>query len=399
MAERPQHQAPGTPQPAPTFRRAPRGGRTGAPASATPHHATHAGAGAGADRHHRPASAPRTGFARLVRPNAPARRGTAPDAGADRGHHGSAPAAPGAHAAHAARTAQMPSRPAPEHAAAGGRRPIGSLARQHLGTLPGRGSRRRPLGTAGIRGQRLGRGARTQGLASYLLGAAALVLVLALVIGIGSLIGSALFPAAPADDTVEETPATTPLVDEDGNITLAYNVAATPVSTPRSRWAQGQMPYLYQCDVAWADKPYAGDTVAQNACGPTCLTMVYIYLTGRTDYDPATMSAFADANGYAPTGATEWRFMTEGAAQLGITGQAINPTRGRITAELTAGHPVIMSVRPGDFTTVGHYIVLTDIDDRGMVTVHDPNNAMNSATRWGIATLCNQASMTWSFSA
>ena len=60
------------------------------------------------------------------------------------------------------------------------------------------------------------------------------------------------------------------------------------------------MPHLYQTDPAWANKSYAGGTVRANACGPTSLTMVYIYLTGRTDLDPGAMAAFADENNFAP---------------------------------------------------------------------------------------------------
>ena len=71
-------------------------------------------------------------------------------------------------------------------------------------------------------------------------------------------------------------------------------VGAYAVSTPRSEWTQGTMPHLYQTDPAWANKSYAGGTVRANACGPTSLTMVYIYLTGRTDLDPGAMAAFAD---------------------------------------------------------------------------------------------------------
>ena len=36
------------------------------------------------------------------------------------------------------------------------------------------------------------------------------------------------------------------------------------------------MPHIYQIDPAWSELPYAGGTIRENACGPTCLTMVYI---------------------------------------------------------------------------------------------------------------------------
>lgn len=91
-------------------------------------------------------------------------------------------------------------------------------------------------------------------------------------------------------------------------------------STPRSQWQAGTMPHIYQIDPAWSELPYAGGTIRQNACGPTCLTMVYIYKTGHTDMTPVDMCALSEAGNYAPTGATEWSFMTSGAWQLGLNG-------------------------------------------------------------------------------
>lgn len=172
---------------------------------------------------------------------------------------------------------------------------------------------------------------------------------------------------------------------------------AVTVSTPRAQWSKGKMPHLYQTDPAWASLPYAGGDVRANACGPTCMSMVYVYLTGKNDLDPGAMSAFADAGNYAPTGATEWRFMTEGAQSLGLGSSPIPVTRATITQALDSGQPVICSVEPGDFTTVGHYIVLKSIDERGMVEVFDPNSPLNSAKRWGIQRILRQAAMCWTF--
>lgn len=177
----------------------------------------------------------------------------------------------------------------------------------------------------------------------------------------------------------------------------SLGAGAAPVSTPRESWTRGAIPHLYQIDAAWAELPYGGETVRQNGCGPTTLTMVYVGLTGRTDLDPGSMAEFADAGNYAPTGATEWAFMTKGAAQLGLQSCAIPVTRAAVTRALEQGSPVICSVEPGDFTSVGHYIVLAGIDDRGMVEVRDPNSALNSTRRWGIQRLIEQTANCWAF--
>ncbi len=65
-------------------------------------------------------------------------------------------------------------------------------------------------------------------------------------------------------------------------------------STPRSQWKAGTMPHIYQIDPAWSELPYAGGTIRQNGCGPTCLTMVYIFKTGNTDKTPVDICALAE---------------------------------------------------------------------------------------------------------
>ena len=52
----------------------------------------------------------------------------------------------------------------------------------------------------------------------------------------------------------------------------------------------------------------------------------------------------------------------------------------------------------GDFTSVGHFIVLSDIDDSGNVTVHDPASAWRSSHTWPIDTIVDQSTYSWAFS-
>lgn len=173
---------------------------------------------------------------------------------------------------------------------------------------------------------------------------------------------------------------------------------AIPVSTPLSQWTAGTMPYLYQTDPLWANKPYAGSNIRIAGCGPTSLSMVYAYLTGKTDLDPVAMASFADEHNFAPTGATEWRFMTDGAAAIGLRSTPVAPSRASIASALDAGMPIICCLTPGDFTTVGHFLVIKGMDSRGMVEIHDPNSPYNSAKRWPISQVLPQIEALWAFS-
>lgn len=175
-------------------------------------------------------------------------------------------------------------------------------------------------------------------------------------------------------------------------------LTAIPVSTPRSQWTAGTMPHLYQTDPLWANKPYAGSNIRIAGCGPTSLSMVYTYLTGKTDLDPVAMASFAEEHNFAPTGATEWRFMTDGAAAIGLRSTPVAPSRASIASALDAGMPIICCLTPGGFTTVGHFLVIKGMDSRGMVEIHDPNSPYNSAKRWPISQILPQIEALWAFS-
>lgn len=178
-------------------------------------------------------------------------------------------------------------------------------------------------------------------------------------------------------------------------ITAAADEA--PSSTPRDQWRQGEMPHLYQIDAAWANAPYAGDTVGTSGCGPTSLAMVYVALTGDTSYDPPAMAQFSERNGYVEEGLTAWRLMTDGAVQLGLASWEVPASVDSLAAELREGHPVICTVGPGDFTDTGHFIVVAGLADDGTLVVHDPNSAENSAKTWDAQRVLNQCRNLWAF--
>ena len=169
-------------------------------------------------------------------------------------------------------------------------------------------------------------------------------------------------------------------------------------STPRAEWRAGEVPFLYQTDPQWAAHPYAGGTVEKNGCGPTCLSMVYVALTGRDDLDPADMADFSEHGGYTADGMTAWALMSDGAAELGLASDELPASAAAVREALLAGRPVICSVGPGDFTTTGHFIVLAGLTEDGEVVVHDPNSAERSARTWDLERVIGQCLNLWAFS-
>ena len=100
--------------------------------------------------------------------------------------------------------------------------------------------------------------------------------------------------------------------------------------------------------------------------------MAVVALTGNEEATPAAIAKFAMQEGYYMSGTgTMWSLMTEGAAAYGVRSEQINISQIEIKQHLDQGDIVICSVRQGDFTTGGHFILLYDYDDEGF-SINDP---------------------------
>lgn len=161
---------------------------------------------------------------------------------------------------------------------------------------------------------------------------------------------------------------------------------------------QGTIPLFLQWDERWGYETYGSDFLAVTGCGPTCLSMVLCGLSGKTDWDPLRTAQFAEKEGYYVKGkGTAWSLMTHGAEELGLTAQNIVFDENSILAWLKDGNPIICAMRPGDFTTTGHFIVLSGVDESGQVTVCDPNSIANSDKSWAIKDLMPQIKNLWGY--
>ena len=157
-------------------------------------------------------------------------------------------------------------------------------------------------------------------------------------------------------------------------------------------------PLLLQWDKRWGYGIYGDTYLAINGCAPTALSMVIAGLTGRDDITPYTIATYAYQQGFYVKGVgTSWSLMTDGASYFGIHGKEIPLTKTAIFLALERGHPVICSVRKGDFTTTGHFIVLVGVVD-GKIQVHDPNSLKRSSLLWEYERIESQIRNLWEFS-
>lgn len=155
------------------------------------------------------------------------------------------------------------------------------------------------------------------------------------------------------------------------------------------------VPLFMQWDQRWGYEIYGSDVIGLTGCGPTCLAMVGYYLTGDERFTPEQVAEFAWENGYYAKGyGSSWTLISEGGVKLGLDVTEIPLVKKRMTDNLEVGNPIIMAMGPGDFTTSGHYIVLTGLQD-GKFVVNDPNSHANSKKLWSYEELEPQIRNLW----
>ena len=157
----------------------------------------------------------------------------------------------------------------------------------------------------------------------------------------------------------------------------------------------GSMPRFLQWDQRWGYREYGDGVIGITGCGPTCLSMVYLYLTGDTSMNPYQMAVYSQNNCYYVNGTgTSWELMGNGASNLGLDAVQIPLDENRIIANLEAGNPVICSMGPGEFTKTGHFIVLTEYEN-GKFKVNDPNSKKRSRHKWSYEDIAESVLNIW----
>lgn len=161
---------------------------------------------------------------------------------------------------------------------------------------------------------------------------------------------------------------------------------------------EGEIPLLLQWDKRWGYTMYGGSFLGVDGCGPTCVSMVYIALTGDTKKNPYVIAKFSEKNGYYIEGyGSSWTLMTDGVQQLGLQSKVLILMESTIKEELDAEHYVICSMGSGDFTNSGHFIVLVGYTEEGF-KIHDPNSKVNSEKIWSYERISPQIKNLWSIS-
>lgn len=147
---------------------------------------------------------------------------------------------------------------------------------------------------------------------------------------------------------------------------------------------------LYQTDPAWSRTAYGDGTIGTSGCAPTVMAMAL----GLSS--PEAIARWADEQGYYEPGAgTQWAFIPAAAQAAGTEAWELALDQLQVCQALDAGCSVVVCVGPGDFTTTGHFLLLTGYDPDGFI-LQDPNSPERTGMIWNWQQLAGQIRCLWS---
>lgn len=173
---------------------------------------------------------------------------------------------------------------------------------------------------------------------------------------------------------------------------------ATPFEQGQTVDIDRKFPYYIQWDKRWAYDRLGGTNIAIGGCGPTCVAMALGGILDDKSITPKSIAEKEDANGYFTDEGTKWSFFDYIAKEYGVKSTGVPLNKEAINASLDKGNPIIASVHPGKFTTVGHIILITAKDEDGNYIINDPNSYTRTLKKWSYDELKTEIVAMWEFS-
>lgn len=155
-------------------------------------------------------------------------------------------------------------------------------------------------------------------------------------------------------------------------------------------------PLFLQWDPRWGYVTYGYNScIGLAGCGPACVSMALYYLTGNASLTPDVIAAYSMAKGYYVPGAgTAWKLLSDAPAAFGIKVSEPLWSEQVLKSALDQGQIILLSMRAGNFTAGGHFILIYGYDEEGFM-VNDPNCVARSRRQWTYAELAPDIRHVW----
>lgn len=146
-------------------------------------------------------------------------------------------------------------------------------------------------------------------------------------------------------------------------------------------WNQGDFNKYYYSEDPYNKNTYKA-TIKSHGCGPTAVAIVASSMLGKNISPIETTSQVCKIGGCTTGGSYINSLATALKDVYGLKVKRTNKHQEVINALGTNKSLVIVLMGPGTFTSGGHYIVLTGVNEKGQVSVADPGNRQRTNKKW-----------------
>lgn len=158
-----------------------------------------------------------------------------------------------------------------------------------------------------------------------------------------------------------------------------------------------EYPLLLQFDPRWGYFEYGGKEMGISGCGPTSLSMAILYLTDLQRVTPDKIAAYSLENGYyVQDVGTAWSLLDDYPAIYGLSVEHPTLKENSMKKALDEGKVLVCSMRKGEFTAEGHFIVIYGYDETGF-KINDPKCVARSNRTWIYEEFGNQLKRIWAY--
>lgn len=154
------------------------------------------------------------------------------------------------------------------------------------------------------------------------------------------------------------------------------------------------IPLFIQWDPRFGYKFYE-DYFAAIGCGPTSVSMI-LNGYGEKKSPIEIMDEMVESNAYIKDIGTSWEGIKKTLRNHGMIVDEISLGDGSFKNVLNDGKIILLSMKAGKFTTGGHYLLLTGLDENGKFIMNDPNSVRYSLKSWDFSEISGEVKGCWS---
>ena len=157
-------------------------------------------------------------------------------------------------------------------------------------------------------------------------------------------------------------------------------------------------PYYVQWDRRWSYNKLGDINIAIGGCGPATVSMAISGLLNDNTITPDKIAKIADENGYFTDDGIKWSFFDFITKKYNLQTTNVSISKKSIDDVLQKNNPIITSVKPGKFTTVGHIVLIVGKDNDGNYIINDPNSYGRTLKKWSYDELKTEIKSMWEVS-